>query len=170
MIGRNRWVEESDFTQLPYIEAIIKETFRLHPISTLLAPHYATEDCNIAGYDISKGTMVIVNTWSIGRDPKLWDVPEEFLPERFIGNEIEMTGSNFGLLPFGSGRRRCPGYNLGLKIVRTTLANLLHGFEMKLGEGVRVKDISMEEKYGLTTNPKHPISIILKPILAYHLY
>lgn len=170
VIGRNRWVEENDLTQLPYMEAIVKETLRLHPIATLLAPHYAIEDCNVAGYNISKGTMVIVNAWSIGRDPKSWDAAEEFLPERFVGNEIEMTGSNFALLPFGSGRRRCPGYNLGLKIVRTTLANLLHGFEVKLDEGMRPQDISMEESYGLTTNPKHPLSIIMKPVLSDHLY
>ncbi|KAH6763851.1 hypothetical protein C2S51_015100 [Perilla frutescens var. frutescens] len=170
VIGRNRWVEENDFTELPYIDAIIMETFRLHPIATLLAPHCAIEDCNVAGYDISKGTMVLINTWSIGRDPRVWDSPEEFLPERFIGKEIEMTGGNFALLPFGSGRRRCTGYNLGLKIVRTTLANLLHGFEMKLVEGMRPQDICMDEVYGLATTPKHPISIIMEPTLSTHLY
>lgn len=123
-----------------------------------------------AGYDISKGTTVFVNAWSIGRDPNSWDAAEEFLPERFMGKEIDMSGSDFTLLPFGSGRRRCPGYNLGLKIVRTTLANLLHGFELKLEEGMRGEDICMEEEYGLTTNPKRPISIIMEPILPSHLY
>ncbi|KAH6775157.1 hypothetical protein C2S52_012718 [Perilla frutescens var. hirtella] len=172
VIGRKRWVEEKDFTnhELPYMDAIIKETFRLHPLGTLLAPHCAIEDCNVAGYDISKGTTILINTWSIGRDPRVWDSPEEFLPERFIGKEIEMTGGNFALLPFGSGRRRCTGYNLGLKIVRTTLANLLHGFEMKLVEGMRPQDICMDEVYGLTTSPKHHLSIIMEPALSIHLY
>ncbi|KAH6763850.1 hypothetical protein C2S51_015099 [Perilla frutescens var. frutescens] len=172
VIGRTRWVEEKDFTshELPYIDAIIMETFRLHPLGTLLAPHCAIEDCNIAGYDISKGTTVLINTWSIGRDPRVWDSPELFLPERFIGKEIEMTGGNFALLPFGSGRRRCTGYNLGLKIVRTTLANLLHGFDLKLIDGMTPQDICMDEVYGLTTAPKHPLSIIIEPTLSTHLY
>ncbi|KAH6775159.1 hypothetical protein C2S52_012720 [Perilla frutescens var. hirtella] len=173
VIGRKRWVEEKDFTnhELPYIDAIIMETFRLHPLSTLLAPHHAIEDCNVAGYDISKGTTVIINTWSLGRDPNSWDEAEEFLPERFIGTEInDMLGNNFALLPFGSGRRRCAGYNLGLKIVRTTLANLLHGFEMKLVEGMKPQDICLDEVYGLTTSPKHHLSIIMEPALSIHLY
>ncbi|KAL7156203.1 hypothetical protein ABFS83_03G127900 [Erythranthe nasuta] len=165
VIGRKRWVEENDFPQLPYIEAIIMESMRLHPLVTLLAPHYAIDDCKVAGFDISKGTMVLVNTWSIGRDPKLWDSPEEFLPERFLGKETDMLGSNFALLPFGSGRRRCPGYNLGLKMVRTTLANLLHGFEFKLAE-----DVCLEEMYGLTTHPKKPLTVVMEPTLPSHLY
>ncbi|KAK4490016.1 hypothetical protein RD792_000670 [Penstemon davidsonii] len=109
VIGRNRWVEENDFSQLPYIEAIIKESFRLHPLATFLAPHYAIEDCNVAGYDISKGTTILINTWSIGRDPNSWSEPEKFLPERFLGKEIDILGSNFALLPFGSGRRSQTG-------------------------------------------------------------
>ncbi|KAL7118313.1 hypothetical protein ACP275_03G128400 [Erythranthe tilingii] len=165
VIGRKRWVEENDFPQLPYIEAIILESMRLHPLVTLLAPHYAIDDCKVAGFDISKGTMVLINTWSIGRDPQLWDSPEEFLPERFLGKETDVLGSNFALLPFGSGRRRCPGYNLGLKIVRTTLANLLHGFEFKLAE-----DVCLEEIYGLTTHPKKPLAVVMEPTLPSHLY
>ncbi|KAH6834001.1 hypothetical protein C2S53_004803 [Perilla frutescens var. hirtella] len=166
VIGRKRWVEENDFpSHLPYIDAIVMETCRLHPVGTLLGPHYATQDCNVAGYNISKGTTVLINAWSIGRDPDSWAEPEAFLPERFVGKETDMLGSNFGLLPFGSGRRRCPGHNLGLKLVRTTLANLLHGFELKL-----VEDVSMEEEYGLTTHPKHPLNIIMKPTLPPYLY
>ncbi|XP_020554334.1 flavonoid 3'-monooxygenase-like [Sesamum indicum] len=100
VIGRNRWVEEDDFSRLPYIDAIIMESMRLHPLGTFLIPHSAMEDCKVAGYDISKGTMILINTWSIGRDPNSWDAPEEFLPERFLGKAIDITGSNFALLPF----------------------------------------------------------------------
>ncbi|KAL3845689.1 hypothetical protein ACJIZ3_003092 [Penstemon smallii] len=170
VIGRNRWVEENDFSQLPYVEAIIKESFRLHPLATFLAPHYAIEDCNVAGYDISKGTTILINTWSIGRDPNSWSEPEKFLPERFLGKEIDILGSNFALLPFGSGRRRCPGYKLGLKVVRTMLANLLHGFDWKLVEGMKVEDVCLEEEYGLTTHPKVPLQVIMEPTLPNHLY
>ncbi|CAN4108714.1 unnamed protein product [Withania somnifera] len=169
-IGKGRWVEEEDLPQLPYLEAIIKETFRLHPLNTLLAPHYSIEDCNVAGYDIPKGTMVFVNTWSLGRNPKYWDRPEDFIPERFLENDIDIKGRNFTLLPFGSGRRRCPGYKLGIKLVGTTMANLLHGFNWKLVGGVKSEDISKEESYGLTTHPKKPISIIMEPRLPFHLY
>ncbi|KAL0326411.1 UNVERIFIED_CONTAM: Trimethyltridecatetraene synthase [Sesamum radiatum] len=170
VIGRNRWVEEKDYSQLPYIDAVIMESMRLHPLATLLAPHYAMDDCKVAGYDIAKGTTVLINTWSIGRDPNSWDSPLEFLPERFLNKDIDVTGSNFAMLPFGSGRRRCPGYSLGLKVVRTMLANLLHGFELKLVDGMRPEDISMDEEYGLTTHPKKPLSIIMEPTLPDHLY
>ncbi|XP_069153397.1 trimethyltridecatetraene synthase-like isoform X2 [Solanum lycopersicum] len=169
-IGREGWVKEEDFSKLPYIDAIIKETFRLHPLCALIPPHYSTEDCNVAGYDIPKGTTVYVNAWSLGRNPKYWDRPEEFIPERFIENNIDIKGQNFGLLPFGSGRRKCPGYSLGIKIVRTTMANLLHGFDWKLAGDMKPEDISMDEIYGLTTHPKNPISLIMEPRLPLHLY
>nr|GLL42386.1 flavonoid 3'-monooxygenase-like [Ipomoea trifida]GLL42388.1 flavonoid 3'-monooxygenase-like [Ipomoea trifida] len=170
VIGRERWVEERDFSQLPYMEAIIKETFRLHPLCTLLPPHYSMEDCNVAGYEVPSGTTVLVNVWSIGRNPKYWDKADEFFPERFLEKDININGQDFALLPFGSGRRRCPGYSLGMKVVRATLANLLHGFNWKLAEDMKPQDISMEEVYGLTTHPKFPLSFNIEPRLPTHLY
>ncbi|XP_019262497.1 PREDICTED: cytochrome P450 71A1-like [Nicotiana attenuata] len=167
---KERWIEEEDFCRLPYIDAIIKETFRLHPLCALLPPHYSIEDCEVAGYDIPNGTTVFVNAWSLGRNPKYWDRAEEFIPERLLENDIDIKGQNFTLLPFGSGRRRCPGYSLGIKVVRTTIANLLHGFNWKLTGGMKAEDISMEEIYGLTTHPKKPTSIIMEPRLSIHLY
>ncbi|KAL0351282.1 UNVERIFIED_CONTAM: Trimethyltridecatetraene synthase [Sesamum calycinum] len=170
VVGRKRWVEEEDFSQLPYIDSIMMESMRLHPIATFLAPHCAAEDCKVAGYDVPKGTVILINTWTIGRDPKLWDSPLTFLPERFLGKNIDMKGSNFSFLPFGSGRRRCPGYRLGLKLVRTMLANLLHEFNFKLVDGMRPEDICIEEEYGLTTHPKHPLSVIMEPTLPNNFY
>ncbi|XP_060198633.1 trimethyltridecatetraene synthase-like isoform X1 [Lycium barbarum] len=169
-IGKERWVEEEDFSKLPYLEAIIKETFRLHPVAALLPPHYSLEDCNVAGYDIPKGTLVYVNAWSLGRNPKYWDRPEEFIPERFIENNVDIKGQNFTMLPFGSGRRKCPAYSLGIKVVRTTMANLLHGFNWKLPRDMNPEDISTEEIYGLSTHPNKPISMIMEPRLPLHLY
>ncbi|XP_049369148.1 trimethyltridecatetraene synthase-like [Solanum verrucosum] len=169
-IGKERWVEEEDFSKLPYIDAIIKESFRLHPLCALLPPHYSIEDCKTAGYDIPKGTIVYVNAWSLGRNSKYWDRAEEFIPERFIENNIDVKGQNFALLPFGSGKRRCPGYSLGMKVVRTTMANLLHGFNWNLTGDMRPEDISMEEMYGLSTHPKKPITVIMEPRLPLHLY
>ncbi|KAH6802332.1 hypothetical protein C2S51_033778 [Perilla frutescens var. frutescens] len=167
VIGRERWVEENDFPHLPYIDAVIMETFRLHPLATLLAPRCAIEDCNVAGYHVPKGALVMINAWSIGRDPESWESPEEFVPERFVGKEIDILGSNFAMLTFGLGRRRCPGYSLGLKLIRTTLANLLHGYDMRL---MAEDAVSMEEEYGLATRPKHPISTVMRPTLPPHLY
>ncbi|KAF5748420.1 Cytochrome P450 superfamily protein isoform 1 [Tripterygium wilfordii] len=170
VIGRARWVEEKDMPQLPYIEAIMKETMRKHPVAVLLAPHLALEDCNIGGYDIVKGTRVFINSWSMGRDPKIWDEPEEFRPERFIGKAIDVKGQSFELLPFGSGRRMCPGYSLGLKMIQSSLANMLHGFNWELADNMRPQDLNMDEVYGLATPRKFPLVAVLEPRLPIHLY
>nr|WMB80860.1 BX4 [Acanthus ilicifolius] len=169
-VGRDRWVEESDFPNLPYLDAIIKEQMRLHPIATFLAPHCAMEDCNVAGYDIPKGTTILINSWSLGRDPNYWENPDDFLPDRFIQNDIDIMGSNFAMLPFGSGRRRCPGYGHALKNIRALVANMLHGFELSLPNGMKPQDVDMEEEYGLTTHPKHPLALLMNPTLPSHLY
>ncbi|XP_057510751.1 trimethyltridecatetraene synthase-like [Actinidia eriantha] len=170
VVGREKWVGESDMQNLPFIDAIVKETMRLHPAATLLAPHFSTHDCKIAGYDIPKGTIVFVNVWSIGRDPRYWDEPNKFLPERFLGSEIDVKGHNFELLPFGSGRRMCPAYRLGMKMIGSTLANLLHGFNWKLPENVKPEDVDMDEQYAFTTHRANPIIAVIEPRLPSHLY
>jgi len=170
VIGRDRWVEEKDIPQLPYIDAIMKETIRKHPIAGLLVPHLSIQDCDVAGYKIRKGTRVFINTWSIGRDPSIWDAPEEFRPERFLGKDIDVNGQNFELLPFGSGRRMCPGYSLGRKVVSSTLANMLHGFNWKLPDNMKCEELSMDEVYGLTTCRKFPLVVVMEPRLSLHLY
>uniref|UniRef100_M8B769 Flavonoid 3'-monooxygenase n=1 Tax=Aegilops tauschii TaxID=37682 RepID=M8B769_AEGTA len=170
VVGRARWVTEKDMPNLPYIEAIVKESMRMHPIVPLLTPRLAREDATIDGYDIPKGARVLINVWAIGRDPELWDAPEEFKPERFLGSKMGVIGQDLELLPFGSGRRMCPGYNLGLKVVHLSLANLLHGFTWRLPEGVRKEDLSMEEVFGLSTGRKYPLQVVAKPKLPNHLY
>ncbi|XP_059636160.1 trimethyltridecatetraene synthase-like [Cornus florida] len=170
VIGRDRWVEERDIPELCYIDAIVKETMRLHPVAVMLAPHLALEDCNVGGYFIHKGTRIFINTWSIGRDPKLWDAPEEFRPERFLGKAIDVKGQNFELLPFGSGRRMCPGYSLGLKMIRTSLANMLQGFDWNLPGNMKIEDLNMEEVFGLATPRKVPLVAEMRPRLPVHLY
>lgn len=170
VIGPGRWATEKDMPSLPYLDAIVKETMRLHPVSPLLTPRVSREDTTVNGYDIPKGTMVFVSIWSITRDPSLWDKPEEFMPERFLGSNIELKGQNFELLPFGTGRRMCPGYILGLKVIHLSLANLLHGFSWSLPDGVTKEDISMDEIFGLTTPRKFPLQAVVKPKLPAHLY
>ncbi|CAL5376779.1 unnamed protein product [Camellia sinensis] len=148
----------------------IWETMRLHPVVVLLVPHLAVEDCNLAGYDIRKGTRVFINTWSMGRDPTIWDAPEEFCPERFLGKEIDVRGQSFELLPFGSGRRMCPGYNLGLKMIRSSLVNMLHGFNWKLPDNLKAEDLGMEEVFGLTTVRKISLVAVVEHWLSDRLY
>ncbi|KAL4284376.1 hypothetical protein GQ457_16G002390 [Hibiscus cannabinus] len=170
VVGRERWVEEKDIPHLPYLDAIIKETLRKYPVAPLLAPHLAMEDCNVAGYDIRKGTRVFVNAWSIGRNPSPWEQSEEFRPERFLGRNIDVKGQNFELLPFGSGRRMCPGYNLGLKMVQLSMATMLQGFNWKLPDNAKVEDLNMEEACGLTSPRKFPLVSVMEPRLPFHLY
>ncbi|KAJ7951500.1 Cytochrome P450 [Quillaja saponaria] len=170
VIGRERWVEEKDIDNLPYIDAIVKETMRLHPVAPMLVPRLAREDSIISGYDIPKGTRVLVNVWTIGRDPTLWDNPNEFCPERFIGKDIDVKGQDFELLPFGSGRRMCPGYSLGIKVIQSSLANLLHGFTWSLPGDMKKEDLNMDEIFGLSTPRKIPLLTVAEPRLPLSLY
>nr|GMD32275.1 cytochrome P450 71A1-like [Ipomoea batatas] len=151
-------------------QAIVKETMRLHPVGPMLAPRLCREDCKVAGYDIPKGTRVLVSVWTIGRDSTLWDDPNEFIPDRFIGNDIDVKGCDFKLLPFGAGRRMCPGYSLGLKVIQASLANLLHGFNWKLPNDVTPDKLNMEEIFGLSTPKKIPLATSIEPRLPKHVY
>ncbi|KAF7814029.1 cytochrome P450 71A1-like [Senna tora] len=170
VIGRERWIEEQDIPNLPYINAILKETMRLHPVVPMLVPRLAKDDFKVGGYDIPKGTQVLVNVWSIGRDPSVWNNPNEFEPERFIGKTIDVKGHNFEFLPLGAGRRMCPGYPLGLKLIQVSLANFLHGFDWKLPENMKEEELDMEEIFGLSTPKKLPLEIIVQPRLSPHMY
>ncbi|CAL5088134.1 unnamed protein product [Urochloa decumbens] len=170
LIGGNRLVTEKDLPHLSYIEAIIKETMRKHPPAPMLAPHLSREDTSIDGYDIPAGTILLVNVWSIGRDPTSWDAPEKFQPERFVGSKIDMKGQCFELVPFGSGRRMCPGYSLGMKVMALGLANLLHSFSWSLPDGVSKKKLCMDEIYQLAMPRKIPLEAIVQPRLPSYLY
>ncbi|XP_073014403.1 trimethyltridecatetraene synthase-like [Typha latifolia] len=170
VVGRDRLVEEKDVHSLPYIEAVVKETMRMHPVAPMLAPHLSREDATVDGYDIPAGTRVLVNIWAIGRDPMIWDKPHEFNPERFLGSSVDVNGKDFELLPFGSGRRMCPGHNLGLKVIKASLANLLHGFAWRLPDGMKVEDLCMEETFALSTTRKMPLEVVVEPKLPSHLY
>ncbi|KAG6525147.1 trimethyltridecatetraene synthase-like [Zingiber officinale] len=174
VVGRERWVEEDDIPQLPYLVAIVKETMRLHPAAPLLLPRLAREhavageDCG--GYDVPAGTRVLVNVWAMGRDPAVWESPEEFWPERFLGSAVDVKGQDMELVPFGAGRRMCAGYGLGLKMIQLVLANLVHGFEWLPPAGMRPEEVSMEEAGGITLTMKVPLEAIVVPKLPHHLY
>eukprot|EP01018_Ginkgo_biloba_P004906 Gb_34498 [translate_table: standard] len=170
VVGRERWIEEKDIPELPFLQAIVKETMRLHPAVPMLVPRLSREACRIGGYDIPANTTVFVNVWTIARDESLWENPTEFWPERFEGRTIDIKGRDFELLPFGSGRRMCPGYTLGLKVVQLGLANLIHGFNWRLPANRCTKDLDMWETYGLTTPKAHPLVAVAEPRLPSHLY
>ncbi|KAI3806502.1 hypothetical protein L1987_22409 [Smallanthus sonchifolius] len=118
VVGKNRLLQESDIPNLPYLQAIDKESLRLHPTAPLI-PRLSTKDCTVGGYHIPANTTTFINVCSVGRDPTHWESPLEFKPERFEGNQLDVRGQHFRLLPFGSGRRMCPGTSLGLLMLHT---------------------------------------------------
>ncbi|XP_009770873.1 cytochrome P450 71AU50-like [Nicotiana tabacum] len=151
VVGKNRMVEESDLKNLQYLDMVIKEGCRLHPVAPLLLPHESIEDCTVDGFHLPKGSRLLLNVWAIGRDSDTWLEPEKFKPERFQGSNVDLRGRNYELLPFGSGRRGCPGLQLGLTVVRLVVAQLVHCFDWELPNGMLPKDIDMTEKFGLVT-------------------
>ncbi|XP_008390127.2 geraniol 8-hydroxylase-like [Malus domestica] len=160
-IGKGKLVEESDIGQLPYLQAIIKETFRLYPAAPLLIPRKAETDVEICGYVVPKGAQVFVNAWAIGRDPVIWDNPDSFVPERFLGSEIDFTGKNFELIPFGGGRRMCPGMPLAVRMVNLMLGSLINCFSnWKLEDGVTLETMNMDQKFGLTLQKAQPLRVV----------
>lgn len=155
-------IDEDNLQNLTYLKAVVKETLRLHTPAPLLIPHETTEKCNIAGYEIQPKTIVYVNAWAIGRDSQFWKDPEEFFPERFLGNAIDFKGQNFEFIPFGAGRRECPGIHLGAVIVELALANLVYFFNWELPCGMQKEDIDMEESPGITMRKKIELCLLVK--------
>lgn len=157
---------EDDLVDMHYLKAVIKETLRLHPPLSLLMPRISTQDVKINGYNIKANTQVIVNAWQIGRDPKSYDhKPEEFEPERFLNanSGISYKGNDFELIPFGAGRRVCPGIQFASAVNEIALANLVHKFDWTLPGGVRGEDLDMTESAGLTTHKKSPLEAVAIP-------
>jgi cytochrome P450 len=153
VIGKNRAVEEKDLVNLPYLDMVIKESLRLHPVAPLLIPHESTEELTIDGFYIPNKSRIIVNYWAIALDPNVWsENVDEFLPERFVGSNFNLKGRDFQLIPFGSGRRGCPGMQLGLITVKFVVAQLVHCFDWKLPNGMSPDKIDMSEQFGLAVS------------------
>ncbi|KAJ0040037.1 hypothetical protein Pint_26771 [Pistacia integerrima] len=160
VVGLDRMVEESDLDNLEYLDMVVKETLRLNPVIPLLLPHESVEDCTVNGFHIPKKSRIFINVWAIGRDPEAWTDPEKFFPERFVGNKIDLRGRDFQLLPFGAGRRGCPGMQLGLTVVRQVVAQLVHCFDWELPNGMTPSELDMSEEFSLVTpRAKHLLAI-----------
>ncbi|KAM4107463.1 hypothetical protein ACB094_04G147000 [Castanea mollissima] len=157
-------VEENHLSKLMYLKSIVKEGLRLHPPAPLLVPRETTDGCTIEGYHIPAKTRVFVNAKSIGTDPKYWKNQNEFQPERFLDSSVDFRGQHFELLPFGAGRRGCPGMNFAILIIELALANLLHRFDWELPHGIRRQDLDMEEAIGLSMHKKVPLCLIANPV------
>lgn len=166
LIPKSNQVKESDIPSLPYIQAIVKETLRLHPPVPLLLPYIAANNVEINGYTIHKGNQVLINAWSIGRNPEFWEDPLLFQPERFLNSNVDFKGRDFEYLPFGAGRRICPGIPLANRMIILMLAVLLHSFEWELPKGVSPETLDMSEQYGITLKKLIPLSAVPISVLV----
>ncbi|ESR38797.1 hypothetical protein CICLE_v10025382mg [Citrus x clementina] len=150
VVGLDRRVEESDFDKLTYLKCTLKETLRLHPPIPLLL-HETAEEAEVGGYYIPAKSRVMINAWAIGRDPTAWEDPDTFRPSRFLKEGVpDFKGNNFEFIPFGSGRRSCPGMQLGLYALELAVVHLLHCFKWDLPDGMKPSELDMSDVFGLT--------------------
>lgn len=160
VVGMKRKMEETDLENLQYLDMVVKESLRLHPEAPLLLPHQSIEECEIAGFFIPQRSRVIVNAWAVMRDSEAWIEAEKFWPERFEETSVDVRGRDFQLIPFGSGRRGCPGMQLGLTVVRLVVAQLVHCFDWKLPDDVPPDELEMTGEFGFTApTAKHLLAI-----------
>ncbi|XP_047325105.1 LOW QUALITY PROTEIN: cytochrome P450 CYP82D47-like [Impatiens glandulifera] len=168
-VGMKRQVEESDIPKLVYLQATIKETLRLYSPGPLGGIRELSQDLKIGGYHVPKGTRLITHIWKLQRDPKVWSDPSEFRPERFLTTqkEIDVRGQHFELIPFGVGRRICPGINLGMQIIHFVIATFLQGFEIST---LNNEPVDMSEISGLSNTKALPLELLITPRLPPNLY
>ncbi|EOA28842.1 hypothetical protein CARUB_v10025084mg [Capsella rubella] len=153
-VGFDRLIDESDTTNLPYLQRIVLETLRLYPVAPTLDPHMTSEDCMLAGYDVPRGTMLLVNIWAMHRDPSIWEDPEMFKPERFEDEKEKQK-----LLAFGVGRRACPGIGLANRLVTLALGSMVQCFEW---ERVGEEYVESREEPMTLMRPETPLLAMCK--------
>ncbi|CAI0440891.1 unnamed protein product [Linum tenue] len=152
VFGSTGIVEEARLGELKYLKLVLKE---------VLLPRQNSERCEIDGYDVPANTRVLINVWAMGRDPKYWVQPDEFIPERFLDSSLDYKGTNYEFIPFGAGRRMCPGMAFGMANVELQLANLLYHFDWELPENEgSFEDLDMSETFGVTVKRKHDLCLI----------
>lgn len=158
-VGHDRLIEESDLAKLPYLHNIITETMRMYPAGPLSVPHESSDECIVGGYRVPHGTMLLINLWAIHNDPKIWEEPRKFKPERFEGQEVGVR-DGFKLMPFSFGRRGCPGEGLAMRMVGLALGTMIQCFEL---ERVGEEMVDMMEGSGLTLPKAKPLEVRCKP-------
>lgn len=164
VIGSRRNIEEYQIIQLPYLQAVVRETFRLHPPAPLLLPRQAEVTIKIMGYTIPKGTRVLVNVWAMGQDQEIWPEPVKFMPERFLERTVDIVGGDFEFIPFGAWRRICPGIPLAVRMVHLIIGSLLNQFKWRLPIEVERNGVDMTEKFGVTLVKAVPLHALPTPI------
>ncbi|MFS8004638.1 Germacrene A hydroxylase [Helianthus anomalus] len=157
--GKER-IKEEEIQDLPYLNLVIRETLRLHPPLPLVMPRECRQAMNLAGYDVANKTKLIVNVFAINRDPEYWKDAESFNPERFENSNTTIMGADYEYLPFGAGRRMCPGSALGLANVQLPLANILYYFKWKLPNGASHDQLDMTESFGATVQRKTELMLV----------
>ncbi|KAH0464003.1 hypothetical protein IEQ34_006789 [Dendrobium chrysotoxum] len=160
VLNGKRIVEEGDISKLPYLNKVIKETLRLHPVAPLLVPRLCRETVELAGFTIPVESRVVINAWAMMRDPKYWEDPEIFRPERFEEKKIDFGLENFQYVPFGGGRRICPGVSFALASMELWLAQLLFYFNWELPEGRSPQELDVEEAFGITLTRKNDLCLV----------
>lgn len=155
-------VKESDLGSLPFLEACFKETLRLHPPGPLLLPHRAVQTCEVMGYTIPKDSLIMVNMWAIARDPSIWDDPLSFKPERFMGSKLSYKGKDYEYLPFGAGKRMCPGEAMASKTILLVVASLILNYDWFSVNNINLEDIDMEEDMDVVLHKKEPLHVTFK--------
>lgn len=156
-------VTESELANINYLKAVIKETLRLHPPVPLSGYRESSQHVKIDKYEIRAKTQVIVNAWAIQRDPRFWEDPENFHPERFLNNSIDFRGQHFQFIPFGAGRRGCPGVSLGIITIQLVLASLVYQFNWSLPNGETTLDTA--ERWGVSVRRRTPLILVATPYL-----
>lgn len=154
-LGQQRLIDEADVPKLPYLQNIISETLRLFPPGPLMVPHMSSADCTVGGFFVPRRSILLVNAWAIHRDPKFWEDPASFKPERFEGLDVE----HYKLMPFGVGRRSCPGSGLAQRVVGLTLGSMIQCFEW---ERMSEKEVDLAEGGGLTMPKAEPLEALCK--------
>lgn len=165
-------VTEDDIASMNYLKAVIKETLRLHPPAPLLAPHHSMTDVQIDGYTVPAKIPILVNAWALGRDASVWEDTEEFKPERFMdtGGDAAVTfkGNDFQFIPFGAGRRICPGMNFSISTLEIMLANLVYRFNWELPAMMSKASIDMTEVFWLTVHRKDKLLLVPKMLVGVY--
>lgn len=164
VLGEGNLMEETDVARLPYLQCIIKETYRMHPPAPFLVPRGVEQDVELCGYTVPKDSKVLINVWAIGRDSTFWKDPLVFNPDRFMDSKLDVRGQNFELIPFGAGRRICPGLPLAIRMVPVMLGSLLNTFKWKIEGDIAPNDLDMQEKFGLTLTRLHPLRAVPLPL------